>query len=228
VLGVAVTVLSLAAGGCATYASPRLGLPDAPERPPEVFGEIEKLEFGKTVQVTLPADLVVADVVARVRGDREDTADRRGVQLADALATDKATFADVEPLFTESGGGGFDALRAAASRHHADLLIVTSMTEQVKDETGILPVLDLLVVPCFVVPTRTDDLVLHLRAAVVDVRNGLVYASFEDHRHERIRATAVGEKGEIEDGFDRLYADSLAKLKIRVADRLRTLSTATN
>jgi hypothetical protein len=227
-LGLAVSVAVLASAGCATYASARLDDSDAAARAPEVFGEIEKMEFGKSVQVTLPAELVVADVVGRVSGAHEATSDRRGVELTEALAADKATFSDVEPLFAERGAGGIDALRAAASRHHAQLLIVTSMTEQVKDDNGVLPLLHLLVVPCFVVPTQTDDLVLHLRAAVIDVRNGLVYATFEDHRRERVHATLAGEKEAVEDAFDRLYADSLAKMKTRVADRLKTLSTATN
>jgi len=227
-LGLAASAVFLASAGCASYASARLDDSDAAARTPEVFGEIEKLEFGKSVQVTLPAELVVADVVGRVSGDHERTSDRRGVELTDALAADKATFADVEPLFTEPGTGGLDALRAAASRHHAQLLIVTSMTEQVKDANGVLPLLQLLIVPCFLVPTQTDDLVLHLRAAVIDVRNGLVYATFEDHRRERVHATLAGEKDAVEDAFDRLYADSLAKMKSRVAERLKTLSTATN
>lgn len=224
----AAMVLVLAAGGCASYASMRLEPGSAVPRRPEVFGEIEKLEFGKSVQVKLPADLVVADVVAEVRGEHEQTADKRGIQLADALGADRATFSDVAPLFTEGGAGRLDFLRAAAARQHAQLMLVTSMTEQVKDENGVLAALNLLIFPCFVVPTQTDELVLHVRAAVIDVRNGLVYATFEDHRAERIHATAVGEKDAIEDGFDRLYADSLAKMKTRLADRLKTLDAATN
>lgn len=83
-----------------------------------------------------------------------------------------------------------------------------------------------LILPCFVVPTQTNDLDLHVRAAVIDVRNDLIYATFEDHRQERIHATVAGESDSIEEGFDRLYAESLVKLRVRVAERLRQLEVA--
>jgi hypothetical protein len=177
-LVLAAALAALAATGCTSYASARLAPDDAVAKTPEVFGEIEKFEFEKTVQVRLPAQLVVADVASRSRGD------------------------------------------------HEDLMVVTSMVEQVKDKTGALSALNLLVLPCFLVPTQTNDLVLHLRAAVVDVRNNLVYATFEDHREERVHATVVGERDSVEEGFDRLYVDSLAKMRGRIVERLRALQNA--
>src|SRR5207249_778816 len=101
------------------------------------------------------------------------------------------------------------------------------MSERVKNENSmLLGCLNLLIVPVFIVPTRTQDLALHLRVAVVDVRNDLVYATFEDHREERVHATAAGEKDAVEAGFDRLYADALAKMRGKVVERLRTLQAA--
>jgi len=142
----AAALAALSATGCSSYASMRLAPDEAVSKAPEVFGEIEKFEFEKTVQV--------------------------------------------------------------------------------KDKTGALSALNLLVLPCFVVPTQTNDLVLHLRAAVVDVRNNLVYATFEDHREERVHATVVGERDSVEEGFDRLYVDSLAKMRGRIVERLRALQNA--
>ena len=227
-LVLAAALAALSAAGCSSYASARLAPDEATlGRAPEIFGEIEKFEFEKHVQVKLPAQLVVAEVASRSRGDREDSSDKRGVQLVEALSQEKSAFADVSPLFATGGADQFDRLRRAASRHHADLMLVTSMVEQVKDRTGALSALNILVFPCFVVPTQTNDLVLHLRAAVVDVRNNLVYATFEDHREERVHATVAGEKDAVEEGFDRLYADSLAKMRTRVAERLKSL-VATN
>jgi hypothetical protein len=222
----AVAVAALSATGCASYASARLAPDETLGKPPEVFGEIEKFEFEKTVQVRLPAQLVVADVASRSRGNHDDTSDKRGVQLVEALAQEKGAFADVSPLFLDGGPEQFDRLRRAAARHHADLMVVTSMVEQVKDKTGALAALNILVLPCFIVPTQTNDLVLHLRAAVVDVRNNLVYATFEDHREERVHATVVDEKDSVEQGFDRLYADSLAKMRTRISERLKSLAPA--
>lgn len=218
---------ALAAAGCAAYASPRLLAEDAVERTPEVFGDVEAREFGKRVQVKLPSELVIAEVRARTDGDRRDRADKRSVQVADALGEDKATFSNVEPLFVDSWAAKYADLRATASRHRADLMLVASMTERVRDEDAtLLGALNLLVLPCFLVPTRTRDLSLHVRVAVVDVRNDLVYATFEDHREERVHATAVGEKDAVEAGFDRLYADSLPKMRARIVERLRSLERA--
>jgi hypothetical protein len=213
-----------AAVGCTSYASARLA-PDEAVRPAQVFGEIEKAEFAKDVQAKVPSDLVVAEVFAKPSSNRDVKTDKRSVQLVQALGKGSGTFSDVAPLFTDRVAG-FEALRAAAASHHADLMLVAEMSERVADRTGVLAALNLLVVPCFVVPTQTNDLALHVRAAVVDVRNGLVYATFEDHREERVHATAVGEKDAVEEGFDRLYAASLEGLRTRVDERLRKLATA--
>ena len=67
-----------------------------------------------------------------------------------------------------------------------------------------------------------------LWAAIVDVRNNLVYATFEDHEEARVHSTAAGERDALTEGFDKLYTASLEKLRARVAERLRTLENATN
>jgi hypothetical protein len=226
-LTLATIAAAAAAPGCATYSSSRLAHEGAAARAPEIFGDIEARNFGKRVQVKLPSELVIAEVRADSGRQRQGKADKRAVQVADALAADRATFSNVEPLFIDDGSAKYEDLRATASRHRADLMLVASLTERVSDENGALAGLSkLLVLPCFLVPTETDDLSLHLRVAVVDVRNDLVYATFEDHREERVHATAAGERDAVEAGFDRLYADSLAKLRGRVVERLRSLERA--
>ncbi len=217
------TAALVVVSGCASYASARLEGADAAQKPPEIFGDIETREFGKSVRVKLPSELVVADVCARSSGEHENKADKRTVQLVDALVDDKAAFRSVEPLFVDTWSAKYGDLRSTAARHHADLLLVTSMTERVEDRTGAASLLHLLLLPCVLVPTQTDDLSLHVRVAVVDVRNDLVYATFDDHREDRVHATLAGEKDAIETGFDRLYADSLVKLRARVVERLKSL-----
>lgn len=218
----------LASGGCATYTSARLheGMSsDAP--PPQIFGVLEGREFAKRVQVKLPADLVVAEVRGNTHGG-DMTADKRSVQLTTALGEERSAFADVSPLFLASTNLG--ELRTAAARQHADLMVVTTMEERVRDDGNALGfvgrLLNLLIVPAFVLPGEADKLSLSIRAAVIDVRDDLVYATFQDHREEDIHSTQMGEKSAIEAGFDRLYADSLAKLRTRVTERLRTLEHA--
>jgi hypothetical protein len=211
---------------CTSYASPRLEAALGPAREPQIFGVVEGREFAKQVQAKLPAELVVAEVFASGTRRREQKDDKRTAQMLDALAEDRATFSNVEPLFTEAAACEYRDLRAAASRHHADLMLITTMSERVEGRTGAEGALNLLVLPCFVAPLMTSDLALHVRAAVVDVRNDLVYATFEDHREDRVHATAAGRTDAIDAAFDKLYADSLAKLRARVTERLRLLAAA--
>lgn len=220
-----VLVALFAAGGCATYASARL-VEDGSTEAPEIYGDVAQREFGKRVQVKLPSDLVVAEVCARSTRTQPSRADKRSVQLTETFAEDKATFSNVAPLFVDSRNSRYADLRSAAARQQADLMLVTTMSESVRSENGVLPVLNLLVLPYFLVPSQTNDLTLHLRAAVVDVRNDLVYATFEDHREERVHATSAAERDDVEAAFDRLYAESLAKMRARVTERLRQLETA--
>lgn len=215
------------APACATYSSARLDRLGVASKPAEVFGDVEARQFGKRVQVKLPSELVIAEVVANTTWERDGRQDKRSVQLAQALAEEKSTFSNVEPLFVDSWSAKYEDLRATASRHHADLMVVASMTERVHDESSTaLEALNLLIVPCFVVPTKAEDISLHVRVAVVDVRNDLVYATFEDHGEERVHATSAGEADAVQEGFDRLYAASLSKMRGRVAERLRTLERA--
>jgi hypothetical protein len=226
-LMLAVVLAALSATGCASYASERLVAPDEAVKQREIFGDIEAREFGKKAELKLPSELVVADMRAKSTRGREAKSDKRTVQLVDSLAGEKATFANVEPMFVDAWSAKYGDLRSTASRHHADLMLVASMTESVENENNLLlGAMNLLIVPAFVVPTRTQDLALHLRVAVIDVRNDLVYATFEDHREERVHATAVGESDAVEECFDRLYADSLAKMKGRIVERLKNLEAA--
>jgi hypothetical protein len=215
----------LCAAGCSSYASARLAPDDAAERPAEIFGTIENREFAKQVQVDLPAELVVAEVRRGGSAGRQLEADKRSVQLTGSLAQAKSTFSDVAPLFAD-GAKTFEALRGAASAQHADLMLITEMSERVEDRSGVLQVLNILILPAWLVPTKTDDLTLHLRAAVVDVRNGLVYATFEDHREERVHSPSASRRDSVDEGFDRLYAASLDGLRARVDERLQKLDAA--
>jgi hypothetical protein len=227
------TAVALAASGCASYASARLESAEAQERAPEIFGEVARLEFGKRVQVALPAHLVVSDVIGGSSRRNPDVQDRRTVQLVDVLGKDAETYSWVEPLDISTDGrdsAGLTAarLRDAASRHHADLMLVTSMGERVEERYNPLGILKLLVLPCFLVPTETTDVRLSVKSAVVDVRNNLVYATFEDFREDRVHASAYAERDAVTESFDKLYADSLEKMRERVASRLRTLERGTD
>jgi hypothetical protein len=218
-------LLALAATGCSSYASARLVEDGAADEPLQILGTAQAQEFAKQVQVKLPSDLVVAEVTQRRRADRDVKTDKRSVQLVGALAKDSKTFSDVGPLFAD-GAQTLEALRAAAAAQHADLMLVTQMSERVEDRSGALLALNLLVLPCWLVSTTTDDLTLHVRAAVVDVRNGVLYATFEDHREQRVRSPSASRGDAVDEAFDRLYAESLEGLRARVDERLHKLDAA--
>lgn len=215
------------AAGCATApaldAAPAVGLL-ARER--EVWGDVQRLEFGKRIQVQLPARICVADVSWNDfdRGSRVTT-------LVEALGADDATSSDVGVLHTFDGEtaverAGFEALRAAASRQRADLLLVMERTETVREGHNAAAVLKILLLPMLFLPTEDDDVELTVRAAVVDVRNGLVYATLDDHREGAVTASAASEERAVRDERRRLWAESVTSLRERMATKLRKLESA--
>ncbi len=195
----------------------------------EIFGDIERLEFAKSVQVRLPARLAVADAgTARTRflGDLKV---KRLQQTIEALEQDDETWSDVLSMF---GGVAtpqnpqhetLENLRGSASRHHADLLLVTSRRESVEEGHNALAILKLLIVPLLFLPTEEDELTVDVRGAVLDVRNGLVYTTFEDHRKRTVTSSAAGEESNVEEAMDELFGESLEKVRERIARKLRAL-----
>lgn len=188
----------------------------------EVFGDVERLQFGKRIQVELPARLAVADV------NRDDDRARRLAATVDALAEDGETWKDVGSLQFWSdertkGSSLFEDYRAAASRQQADILLLADRRESVRSEGNALAFLKILILPMLFLPTEEVRSSLELRAAAVDVRNGLVYATVDHHGEAERTVTAAGKSSAVRGQADDLYAEALPKLREQMARKLRAL-----
>ncbi len=190
----------------------------------EVFGDFERLQFGKSLQVRLPAKVAVYDA----SWSADDERARRVVQAVRGLAADTDTYTDVVSLAApDAARGDFaEALRAQAAGHQADLLLVLERRPELRESSSPLALLNILILPAFVLPTQFDDVSLTVRAIVQDVRNGLVYTTFDDHRRREVSATAVGEDAAVRETDDALFEESVAALREALARKLPALERA--
>jgi hypothetical protein len=195
----------------------------------EVWGDQERLEFSKRMQVTLPARVAVADVSAASypREDDERVRDRRAVCLVDALVQDTESFSDVFNLFRSGRGSDtpmdMDRLRAAASRSQVDLLLLVDRRERVDEHLNLLAPLNVLLLPMLFLPTQQDDLEMSIRMALVDVRNGLLYTTVDELRRTDFTATAAGEDDRVDEEMDALFTTAVESLRERLGRKLRDL-----
>jgi len=207
------------APGCSTTAphyAARAGL-DRTER--EIFGDVAAQEFSKQLQVRLPAKLAVADVT----GDTWDGVDRRRLVAAvHGLGEDSDTYSDVVSLGALPRTND-ESLRREAAGHQADLELVILRREAVRSETSGLGILNLLILPMFFVPTEKNSVQLTVRAMVRDVRNGLIYTTFDDHVETRVSSTFVGETSDVRDAGDELFAACVTRMRETLARKLATL-----
>ncbi len=112
-----VVLAALPLAGCAT-ASWEMAYRE-PDEPKQVFGDFERLQYAKRIQVDLPARLAVADEeLARYRDD--EVTQRRVVAMVERLSKDGETWRDVSSLSWDQARNAEDeieAWRTAASRH---------------------------------------------------------------------------------------------------------------
>lgn len=197
-----------------------------------VWSDLARLEFSKRPHVELPARMVVVDEArsnwrhghAQAEAQRLDTVVRRLRKERDALSYVSPIFgADVRRAQTENGE---DWRRMAAAQHQADLMLVTQWTESVRGEGSVLQVLDLLILPAFLFPTHGNRLEVTLESAVIDVRNGLVYASTLSTARAETSSTRVGEDTDVRDELDALHAEQVEDLVDQLRDRLTQVQSA--
>jgi hypothetical protein len=219
---VVVLAAALAAAGCASSAkldassSRNLGL----ER--EVFGDIERLQFAKQVQVRLPAKLAVADVSG-------EEADRRRTQTIEALSKDTSTWSDISSVFAMAGEAAyrFEDLRAAAARQQSDLMLVAQRTEDTVRSSNWMGVFKILLVPMLFLPTEELKTTVSVRAAVIDVRNGIVYTTFDSHKEREQTTSLASWKGSGREDREALFGETATEMREALARKLRTIESGT-
>jgi hypothetical protein len=223
-LGSALFWIAAAAPGCTTVPHPDVSMEAFVIAERQVFGDAEAHEFAKRLQVRLPAKLAVADVSERASGGREE---RRLVQAVNGLAEDDTTFTDVVSLTTD-GTRSLDTLRHQAATHQADLELIVLRHEEIHSNSTGLGLLNVLIVPMFVVPTQSNDVHLTVRAMVRDVRNGLVYTTFDDHGEATVWSSLAGESSHLRRASDALYDECIARMRTALARKLTALERASN
>jgi hypothetical protein len=223
-LAIALIATLASAPGCSTmgaYATPSETVDEA-ER--QIFGDIAAHEFSKQLQVRLSAKLAVADVT----GDRWNGMEqRRLVRTIQGLGEDSATYTDVVSLGAPEGATN-EQLREEAARHHADLELIVLRREAVHAESSGLSILKLLIVPMLFVPTEENNVRLTVRAMVRDVRNGVIYTTFDEHIETRVSSSLVAENAEVRRASDELFERCVARMRESLARKLASLEHASN
>jgi hypothetical protein len=178
--------------------------------------------FAKRAQIRFPARVAVFGI-ERNRFGR--WADPEVVQFEAALGEDGEHVAEVLPLpgFLTGEGRVRDvaALRRTAARAHADAILLYEQDVALEDGANALRILNLTIVGAWVIPSTWYRVDLETTAALVDVRNGVVYATLHDARSveescpsarvaEAARETKKRVRGE---AFDALVGSLREKLR---------------
>jgi hypothetical protein len=194
----------------------------------EVYGDRERLEYGKTQQVRLPAKLAVADVGSPWSTyDRGQSSTARRVVLQRKLAVDGTCFNDVVSVheFGEEGQTppNLAQLRERAARHQADLVLAYECRERVREGHNAAAIFKLLLLPMLFLSTEEDEVELDVRAVVMDARNGLLYTTFDDHGSADVSASAAGEKSAVRGALDTLFQAAVERMREELGRKLSAL-----
>lgn len=141
-------------------------------------------QFARSAQIPIPMKLALVGVERNPYGVFSDV---DTAAFEKSLAAEPLLVRDVVPLFEllvaqQSRTFDVDLLRRAAARAHADVLLVYEQKVDVHEGPNLLAILNLTIVGNFIFPGLSYDLTLETRAAVVDVRSGVVYTAVSDVR----------------------------------------------
>jgi hypothetical protein len=162
--------------------------------------------FAKKEQLAWPARLAVARLGSTTQYRWSDERALASVPASEQQLIEKrfpqgeriSQVVTLSPIFSASAKPSLQQLRLEAARTHADLLLVYGVA--CNDDTCLnaLSILDLAILPMFVVPGRSVETLAVGGMALVDVRNGFVYAlAGHDDRRGGV-ASAAGRSGVLE------------------------------
>jgi hypothetical protein len=221
--GMATVVLALAAAGCSSMEA-------AYERGASVAdaGSFEFKDIGieeafrRKEQIRFPARVAVWGIERNRHGA---FADGKVVELERALAAEEGLFSEVLPIprFLAERNCSADALRQSAALAHADVLLLYEQRLAVDERSDWLRVFNVTVVGAWIVPSTPYEMRLETWAALLDVRNGVVYTMLHDDRvasgsfpsataGERSKEVKAGLRG---GAFRTLAADLAARMTKR-------------
>jgi hypothetical protein len=139
--------------------------------------------FARADQLRLPARVAVYGFERNRFGTYSDG---KGAQFEKALEADDAHFSEVLPipkfLAQEGRARDVETLRRSAAKAHADTILLYEQEVEMDQSTSPLVLLNLTIVGAWVIPTVSYETRLETTAALVDVRNGVIYATLHDER----------------------------------------------
>jgi hypothetical protein len=181
--------------------------------------------FQRKEQLLFPARIAVYGIERNPYGTFSDG---KVIELEKALAADEALFSEVLPiprfLSEEGRARDVDTLRKAAARAHADLLLLYEQQVDMEQSPNFLRILNLTIVAAWIVPSTPYEIRIETWAALVDVRNGVIYTTLHDSRagegnapsavaDDRAKETKTALRGEVFRSMAEEIARKLAKKK---------------
>jgi hypothetical protein len=131
----------------------------------------------------------------------------------------------INDLFTpQSTGNDLKGLRATAAQYGADALFVMCGTAKTHTHRNPASILNLTIVGGYLAPGSTCDALFTIQAGLVDVHNGMLYATVESEGESTIyRPTWVLEE---KDAIEKAKGKALAAFGPEVLQRMRNVKDA--
>lgn len=177
--------------------------------------ETIEADFAKKEQLRFPARLAVTGLERNPWGA---FADASSFDFESTLAASTTIFSDVLPLpaFVQSGVRActdMERLRKTAARVRADAVLLYEQRVDLNEETNAWRVLNLTVVGLWVAPSVDMEARIETRAALIDVRNGVIYTTLRDVRSGTASATSAGAGDRAQELKQDLRNESFAALR---------------
>jgi hypothetical protein len=228
-------LLSLVLGSCAVQIeAPEqpldgIGLAPARQDPRQIDDQAIAAAFQKREQLKWPARLAVARFGQTERGRGQSVTTLANVPTREQEIID-ARFEKGErwkplvylsPLVASEGSFSLLQMRLEAARAHADLLLVYGITTREGSAPNPLALLNVALLPAFVLPGSDLETLCVGGMALVDVRNGCVYALAGMDERRGKSAPSASKGGTYDALFHETSHAVVAKLLDRVAAQVQ-------
>lgn len=113
------------------------------------------------------------------------------------------------------------SIRLAAAKHGADVVLLIKGVAQIDDYVDASSILNLLVLPGFLVPSSHRDVLLMMQGAMWDVGNEFLYLSTDAESEAKIRGPTFRIKDS--DAVDAAKEEALENFGVELAKRMKAL-----
>ena len=220
----------LAVAGCAVnrdYAA--AGKPPFGLAPP---GEIQfddaaiARAFALQSQLRTPASVAVYQRAAECR--EYDIRENEDVEALSQALKGAAGVDEVHVLSRAMlpGQVSVESARMVAARHHADLTLLLDTDFRTKVRPTPLVLLNLAIVPAYVLPSATVELETRVRAYLVDTRNGHIYYSTQNTREWSRFMPIARSRAAVLENRRRLIEESCREISAEIDARIARAALA--